>query len=346
MIDRMDTINFNTDFADTLSRQWKSQGATGIAVAPLCHLGVIGVAGPDAASFLQGQLTQDVATQKADEARLSALCQPKGRMLASFLQLRNPEASEADNIQLVVSRDIAPATARRLGMYVLRAKAKVDDVSTQYVLFGLMLRVGVELPASVARFLPGTSIAVNRTAGCTSVRMNDVHGVNRWLAIVAVDQAPDFWRECTKFAQAVGPIVWRQYELHAGVPRIEAVTQEKFVPQMVNFELIGGVNFKKGCYPGQEIVARSQYLGKLRRRMFLVHGDSECLPLPGGDVRAEAHDQAVGTVVNIEPGINGGFEALIELPHDLLDRQLQISGKSVNVIALPYAVPMETSSNA
>lgn len=233
-------------------------------VTALSDLGVIRAEGPDAASFLHGQLTQDFALLGATEARLAALCTAKGRVIASFVGIR----PQPELVLLVCSRDILAATLKRLSMYVLRAKAKLTDATEQFALYGL---AGTALAANGldATALPGQRTAIGQDISAVSLYPAD--GVPRamWIA-PAGSPAPA--------GPALDAQLWQWSEVRSGIVTVTTPVVEAFVPQMINYESVGGVNFKKGCYPGQEIVARSQFRGTLKRRTYLVQADAPSAP--------------------------------------------------------------------
>lgn len=263
-------------------------------VAPLAHLGVIRVAGEDAAQFLQGQLTQDFALLGLSEARLAAFCSAKGRMQASFYGFKRSHGE----ILLVCNRDILAATLKRLSMFVLRAKARLLDASDDYALFGLA-------GAAVDAITGGAHPAWSKTdSGAASVVfLYPADGVRRalWLAPVT-EPAPT--------GAALNESDWYWGEVRSGIAMISAPIVEAFVPQMLNYESVGGVNFKKGCYPGQEVVARSQFRGTLKRRAYLVHADA---PMAAGDEVFQAGDdsQPCGLVAQAAAAPTGGFDAIV-----------------------------------
>jgi tRNA-modifying protein YgfZ len=264
-------------------------------VSPLPHLGVVRVEGEDAARFLQGQLTQDVELMPSHEARLAAYCNPKGRMLASFVAVRRGNA----DILLVISRDILEATRKRLSMFVLRAKAKLIDASTEFALYGL---AGDAAAAAVASSEPWTRVD---SGPATVVRLYPADGQPRALWIApAGTPAPA--------GPALDPALWSWGEVRSGVATIAAPIVEAFVPQMLNYESVGGVNFKKGCYPGQEVVARSQFRGTLKRRAFLAHCPAAMQP--GQDLFHESdREQPCGTVAQAAPAPQGGWDAIVSM---------------------------------
>lgn len=264
-------------------------------VAQLDHLGVIRVQGEDAAKFLQGQLTQDFALLGPDEARLAAFCNAKGRMQASFIGWRR-----GDEILLVTSRDVLAPTLKRLSMFVLRAKAKLSDASGEYRLLGL----AGEAAAGFASALPGPWSRAD-AGPANVVRLYPADGQPRalWLA-PSGEAAPS--------GPALAQGIWQWGEVRSAVATVTAPIVEAFVPQMLNYESVGGVNFKKGCYPGQEVVARSQFRGTLKRRAYLVHSAA---PLAAGqDVFHESDlEQPCGTVAQAAANPTAGFDAIVSM---------------------------------
>jgi folate-binding protein YgfZ len=312
----------------------------------LDHLGLIAVTGADAASFLQNQLTAEVQSLGPNEARLAGLCSTKGRLLATFLCWRNESG-----FTLQIERELLAPTLKHLGRYVLRAKAKLEDVTGQFSVFGLAgNRREIALKARFEA-LPGVAWAIESGPAGTLIRVPDSVGLPRWLWIAPRgpnEPQPD---------DDGGPnladsSIWRWLEIRAGLPHVTAATQDRFVPQMINFEALGGVSFKKGCYPGQEIVARSQYLGKLKRRTTVARttGDAGATGgLAGSDVvmlDGEKAGEPVGAVVNAEASPHGGIDMLVELP--LATAALPsgiavtVSGGGaipIEVLGLPYTLP-------
>jgi folate-binding protein YgfZ len=298
----------------------------------LTHLGLMRARGADAASFLQGQLTNDVASLDARQARLAGFCSAKGRLQASFVVWQ----AAPDEFLLLCSASVLPAVMKRLSMFVLRAQCKLSDASAELPLIGA---VG----ASARRSIDDAEVWEARAAASgTVLRLPDVHGLMRCLLVGAPDAADP------APAPTLSLDAWRWLEVQSGLPTIEAATADQFVPQMLNFELIGGVDFQKGCYPGQEIVARSQYRGTLKRRMFLFDCDE---PMLAGQEVFHAADpqQPAGMVVNAAAHPAGtGSSALIEVKLAALDGAgLRLSapdGALLRRAELPYPVPTESTS--
>ncbi|MBX3635927.1 MAG: folate-binding protein YgfZ [Rubrivivax sp.] len=249
----------------------------------LTDWGLIRASGRDARSFLHGQLTQDVLHLPADRARLAGYCSAKGRLLASFVMW-----ADGDDLLLACSADLLPAALKRLSMFVLRAQCRLSDASAERPLWGLAGAVAAPALGDAAA-LPAWGRA--EVGGASTVRLPDARAgeqtVPRWLWLGA---------EPPPGLPAMDGEAWQWLEAASGVARIVAATVEQFVPQMVNLELVGGVNFQKGCYPGQEIVARSQYRGTTKRRAYVVHAAAPLLP--GQEVFDEADPgQPAGLVV-------------------------------------------------
>ncbi len=299
------------------------------AYALLDTLGLIAVTGEDAANFLHNQLTNDVEHLGLAQVQLAGYCSPKGRLLATFLMWRT-----ADAIMIQLPRAIQPAIQKRLQMFVLRAKVKLADVTDDHYIVGMIAPNIPSLPAS-----PYT--AVHDEAG-SLLRLAGSDGQPRAQWIMRRDHADaqvTLARLTSQFTE-VPAAIWELSEIHAGIPQITAATQEKFVPQMINYELIGGVNFKKGCYPGQEIVARSQYLGKLKRRMLLAQVDSIEVAA-GMEVFSSADpEQPCGMIVNAAANGPHSVSCLAEIKLAAVEAGTvhlgTADGKVLQFLALPY----------
>jgi hypothetical protein len=240
--------------------------------ARLSRYGLLAVSGADARAFLHAQLTNDIANLPHDRAALAGWCTPKGRLLASMLVVTSPQG-----FLLQLAKDLAPAIARRLAMYVLRSKVKISDESAAWAQYGV--------------WDPSVEVAgVAWDGDVVTVRVDE----GRFLRLGPADA---FALDVTRPEDA-----WTLEEIRAGRPLISAATQDKFVPQMVNFEALGAVNFQKGCYPGQEIVARAQYRGEVKRRLVRVH-------VPAGTELKPGQEYNGGVVVDSAAG-----EALAVMP--------------------------------
>jgi len=302
-------------------------------VAKLEHLGIIRVTGADAASFLQGQLTNDVALLPMNESRLAAFCSAKGRMQASFTIYKRPaiDATQTTpDIYMVCSRDILAATLKRLSMFVMRAKAKLTDVTDEYNIFGLTGNT-INLIATEAINTPATVIFY----AFTVIALHPALGQTRALCITPVgDTAPA--------GEILSAELWNLGEVHAGIATITAPIVEAFVPQMLNYESVGGVNFKKGCYPGQEVVARSQFRGTLKRRAYVVQIDAtNSQPFVSQEIFHESDaEQPCGMVAQVAANPNGVYSAIVSMQTSAADvGKLTLgsaTGANITLLPLPY----------
>lgn len=293
-------------------------------VALLDHLGILRVSGPDAGAFLHGQVSCDVASLDARSSSYGALCSPQGRMLASFLLWRSE-----DEFLMALSGDIAPAVQKQLSKYVLRSKVKVLDASGTIVLAGAAGELADRIFAGTFRDLPAKPNQVCSVPDVgTAVRLID----GRLLLAL---KAPIRDTELTDAS------VWRWRDIRSGLPLVTAVTQGQFVPQMANLELIGGVSFSKGCYTGQEVVARAQHLGKVKRRMYLAN---VAAPAQAGDAlySDDLGEQASGMVVNAEASPDGGYDILAVVHAASRERSTvhlkAPAGPVLRFLPLPYPV--------
>ena len=294
-------------------------------ITPLPHLGIIRVEGEEAAKFLQGQLTQDFVLLGLDQARLAGFLSAKGRMQASFIGFKR----SATEILLVCSADLLAPTLKRLSMFVMRAKAKLTDASADFVLCGVA----------------GDAIQ-NIAAGAHPAWAKvDFDTQNLVFLYPALDQPRALWIAPAGTPPPPGPALnldlWQWGEVMGGVATLSAPVVDAFVPQMLNFESVGGVNFKKGCYPGQEIVARSQFRGTLKRRTYVAHADAT---LAVGDEVFQAADpeQPCGTVVQVAPAPDGGFDALVSMQIAAAEagglHAVSANGPALELHPLPYAL--------
>ncbi len=310
----------------------------------LSHWGLIRAQGADAASFLHGQLTNDVAHLAPGQARLAGYCSAKGRLLASFIIWRDgPE-----DVLLACDASVVAATVKRLSMFVLRAKCKLSDATAERPLWGLMGPAAAAAAEALAPWQMRASTEPPPTGGAcaTLLRLPAALCQPRavWIGVGPGDAPPQ---------RAESPVsldAWRALEVHSALPIIEAATADRFVPQMLNYELIGGVNFQKGCYPGQEVVARSQYRGTAKRRMFLFHSAS---PAAAGDEVFHSGDpgQPAGMVVNSAPRSGGpGQVLLVEVKlaaRESGDLRLgSAQGPVLAELPMPYEVPVEAPADA
>ena len=290
-----------SDFGDLAAELVAARDAT--ILAPLPHLGLIECTGDDAKAFLQNQLTSDVNHLENNAAQHSSWCSPKGRMLASFILARVDTAYLA-----LVSADLLDFVQKRLQIYVLRSKVKIGNASSDRELIGLSGPAAEVALRDANLPTPAAPMQSASIGTITVVRLDNT----RYVLIVAKDSAASVWNALAPHATAAGTPAWQWLDVQAGIPLITEATKEAFVPQMTNLDKIGGVSFHKGCYPGQEVVARTQYLGKVKRHLYRFEALGPVAPgMPVGTADSAEHN--CGTVANAAPSPSGGLEGLAVL---------------------------------
>lgn len=317
------------DFGDAQAEL--KAAAANTVLAPLTQFGVIRATGEDAASFLHNLFSNDVQHLGRERAERCGFCSPKGRLLADFLIWR-----EGQDYLLQLSSDIQPGMLKKLGMYVLRSKVKLSDANSDIVLLGIAGTGAAAALRALGAGIPSSQYDVLRFDAGTAIRLDE----HRIQLAVHANAAVPVWNKLASLASPVGTPAWRWLEIAAGVPHITSATQEEFVPQMANLELIGGVSFTKGCYPGQEIVARTKYLGKVKRRTYRASVQSDC-PQPGTDLFSpDLADQSCGKVIEAAPSPSGGCELLASMLMSSAEagdvRVGSADGPRLSFLALPY----------
>lgn len=326
---------FNAEEALNVDKLSISQLQDGY-ICQLSDQSLIQANGDDAASFLHNQLSNDVEHLNDTQARYAAYCTPKGRMLASFLYWKVD-----GNIVLQCSASLQPALQKRLQMFVMRSKVKLEDATERFALFGLGGQAAEEFLLTQFSQLPSEiNDKISSDAGVL-IRLHDAFDTKRYQWIVSQEKFAESSAHIEKNLQKVDASIWRLGNIHAGLPQVLEQSKEQFVPQMINFELIGGVNFRKGCYPGQEIVARSQYLGKLKRRMAIATVKADTINVAMEIYSENDLGQPCGMIVNAERDFSGDFACLVEIK--LADQeQAKVhlgasDGPILTFLPLPYA---------
>jgi folate-binding protein YgfZ len=304
-------------------------------IADLSHLGLLQVGGEDAQTFLQGQVTNDMKLLTGSNAQYAGYCTPKGRMLAIFLSF-----ALQGNFYLQVNGALKDAILKRLKMYVLRSRVAIEDKSDEIIRFGV---VGTEAAIALKEHfgsVPEEHFQLLEHETATLLRLPGQ--AMRYEIFIRPEHAAELWLLLAAKCTPVGHLGWEWHEIHAGIPDIVPATQEAFVPQMLNLDAIGGISFKKGCYTGQEIVARTHYLGKIKRRTYLGQVDSTIAPQPGDAIHGADGAEPVGMVVRAAPAPNGGFDFLYEVRLESLEagpvRVQAVDGPQIQPLTLPYAL--------
>jgi len=308
--------------------------ANGNIITSLSHLGLLQISGEDAVSFLQGQVTNDVKKLDGSNSQYAGYCSPKGRLLGLFLAF-----AHADHLHLQMPVSILEPIMKRLKMYVMRSKVVITEKSADILCFGIagpnaqstLTTLFNKVPQAAQELITLDDATLLRLAGDTP----------RYQVFTHTENAERIWNALSSNCTKVGKSVWDYLEIQAGIPEIVPATQEAFVPQMVNLDSIDGINFKKGCYTGQEIVARTHYLGKVKRRTQLAHINTEEIPQAGDTIQVVGHEEAIGQIVRAAPAPNGGVDALIEIRLENLDSTDKFpvwKGKKLEFKALPYVL--------
>jgi folate-binding protein YgfZ len=290
------------------------------------HLAIIRFIGSDAQSFLHGQLTCDVKALATGKACFGGYCTPKGRLLATFLLA----AESPEHYTMILPAAIAAPIAKRLSMYVLRAKVKTGTDSAGTGIVGFAPEFATAASQSLTINMPGTPMTLAQQETTCLLRLNDGR-LLIWGPAPAIAALPEQMDSST----------WQAADIAAGLPWVTPSTQEEFVPQMVNLDLVGGLSYQKGCYPGQEIVARTHYLGRLKQRLFRARVNAA---VQSGDklFSEDMGEQASGMILNAVSDNQGGSDVLAVLRLDSLQQTVyhagNLSGPALTLDTLPYEV--------
>lgn len=310
----------------------------GDVVCDLSHRGLLEVRGKDAQSFLQGQFGNDIREVTETRSQLSSYSNAKGRAYAVFRIMRDRDAYLLDmNVELLET------VRKRLSMFVLRADVVIENAEDSRIRFGLS---GPTAEKQLTDTLGGFPADVNEVLGLKGISVVRVPQMThpRFEFAGEIDACQALWNDLNVHSAPVGPEGWRLLDILAGVPTIHAETSEAFVPQMINLHALHGISFKKGCYPGQEVVARMHYLGKLKRRMFRLAIECQERPLPGSPVFRSGGDpgQPDGEIVDAMLHPDGLYAALAVLQIAAAEQPLRWGspdGSVAHVIPLPYTIP-------
>ena len=310
----------------------------GTVIAALSHYSIITASGDDASDFLQNQLSNDIKQVDDTHSQLSSYCSPKGRMLASFriFKFKN-------QIQLRLPVDTLEATLKRLNMFIMRSQVTLEDNSHTLAGFGICGNEADSILSNAGLTAPENMDGVSQQNGLCIIRIPGTHP--RFEIYGEPAELIKLWDKCAVQATPVGADVWSLQDIWTGLPDITINTVEAFVPQMTNLHAINGISFKKGCYPGQEVVARMHYLGKLKRCMYRAHIDTELAPHAGDNLYSSGSEDSVGKIVTAVPAPQGGVDALAVLQIAQVEQHSVYLGSKEGVklefIDLPYEVPLE-----
>ena len=301
------------------------------ALTALLSHGMIQASGQDAEAFLQGQLSNDLERISASRAEPAAYCTPKGRVLATPLLWRTD-----GGYALGLPREMCEPVRRRLQMYVLRSKVTLSDLSDRMAVLGLAGPGAMELAHELLGFALSAPYQADSSGGLTAIALPG----DRVQVIGEPASVIDAWDRLSGGCSLAGEPIWTAHAIAAGVPTVTSATQEQFTPHMLNLDLTGAVSFSKGCYTGQEIVARTQYLGQVKRRLLRFTTTARAEPAAA----VYAQGQPVGTVVNAAPSASGGWELLAVVAAQMAHGPgatltLGADGPPLRPLPLPYELP-------
>jgi folate-binding protein YgfZ len=304
----------------------------------LSHYGLIRYSGDDAQTFLQSQLSCDIREINHQQAQYGSYCTPQGRVLATFLLWQ-----QGNDYLMQLPIGLAASIQKRLALYVLRTKVQFTTVNDT------LIRIGIAGQNAAALIEEITESPRNSDESLQVAHHEKISILyfsrQRMELITTAENAPPLWERLAQYAKLVDTNYWDWLNIQCAIPVILPETQEAFLPQMINLDAIGGVSFKKGCYPGQEIVARTQYLGKLKRRMFLAHIDTT-VAIKTGDAlySIDMNNQSSGNIVNVAPSPHGGFDVLAVIQQSSIDtceiHWQSLQGPILEIKQLPYSLPV------
>lgn len=301
-------------------------------ISPLSHYGLLAIDGPDTAKFLQGQTICDLKQVDETHSRPGGCCTVKGRLYSSFhiAQISN------EHYRLRIRKDIIEDTQQRLAKYIVFSKAEQRQLSESHLVIGLK---GAQSKTNLETVFGGCPEHVNDSLaiGDTIIVCSSENHYECWLT---VDNAKQSWQALAKGLNLVDSNAWELITIGNGNAEITALTQEMFIPQMLNYQITGAVSFTKGCYTGQEIVARMQYKGKLKRRLYRV-GFTTNQPVQAGDEITTEQAKSIGNLVNIARRDDQYMEALAVITCDQISNNnlsLAKSQANLEILSLPYAI--------
>ncbi len=301
-------------------------------LATLTNKQLLLVKGPDAGKFLQGQVTCDVKELNEPVTRLGAQCNPKGRILLSFraLQMNN------ETIALRLPASMMESAQKTLGKYIVFSKAKLQDGGNDFALFGLFGDSAAAVASTFFQQLPTTYEGWIEKDGSYLIQL----AANRFECWVATATVGSFLDAIEKQTQKVSADEWQLLDIAAGIGEVYPESYELFTPQELNYQLVNGINFRKGCYTGQEIVARLHYRGKLKRHMYRFEYKNDQIPPPGTTIINSLSGQNAGTVVMAALNQQGKIELLASLLDEQIDQaKVESATEKLSQLSLPYAIP-------
>lgn len=302
--------------------------ANGNILTDLSHQGLLKLTGDDTTQFLQGQVTNDVRFLENNRSQFAGYCNPKGRLLALFFAFKHQGA-----VHLSLDSALLESIQKRLTMYVMRAKVKIENVSdtVRIGVAGVDAQTNLKTIFNVLPMAPHDTVTHEET---TIIRLPYINPA--FEIVTTASAAINIWQTLSTSHIAVGKFAWDWLATQSAIPEITANTKEAFVPQMINLDALDGINYKKGCYTGQEIVARTHYLGKVKRRTLLAHMATNESPT-AGDIILDDAEQNIGQIVRVCPSLEQGFDVLFECRLESVENSQLFCNKVVLTLKkMPY----------
>ena len=323
----------------TMKQQWQdflktqlAQASSENAIFDLSHLGLLQLSGEDHLDFIQKQVTNDINLLDGHNAQFTGYCSPKGRLLALFLAF-----SHYDHLHLQLNGELTETILKRLKMYVMRAKVTIEDMSESIIRIGVAGEKSNQVLADIFEKIPVKPYQLVSLEKGAILRLGG--DIPRYIVYSNIDNISNIWQILGQTHTYVDKNYWELLEIEAGIPEIFPTTQEAFVPQMINLDAFNAINYKKGCYTGQEIIARTHYLGKVKRRTLLAELVSEITPKIGDDVFGKVGTEAVGKIVRIAQVNANVFKMLVEARLENFETGVIFwQDKPLQFKALPYSV--------
>ena len=310
----------------------------------LSQFGTLVIAGDDAASFMQGQFTNDVDMVNEDSSQLNGFCNRKGRMLANFRLFKYQ-----GNYFASIKNDLIELSIQHLESYILRSQVALQDVSEQLIHIGVSGDKAAELLSPFIGNISKEIDSVSHNEDYIAIRVAGLQP--RYEIFCSVEHAKTLWQKLSTQTDIVNSSVWDYQDIQAGIPFIDSHTSGEFIPQMANMELINGVSFTKGCFTGQEIVARTHYLGKQKRRTYRIKIVSDTKPKAGDQLVTETStdNQYTGTLITIYPTANNEYEALAVIQIKSAEEgklKLKNTDSNISLLELPYSLENKDESTS
>lgn len=316
--------------ANTLDEMEMALGDSGI-ICPLARLGMLQVSGSDALTFLQNQLTQDVTRLDGSRSVLAAWCNAKGRARAVFRVVPTE-----DGAILLADAQLLEALRPTLQMFILRAQVTLTPLSPEAGAMGMAGPTAERLLTEAAGSLPDRPDGLSRAGDLQIVALPGPQGL-RYLVMAPADQLAALRARFRDALTEGDEAFWLLQSIRAGIPALTRAVSETVIPTMLNLEPLNGISFEKGCYPGQEVIARMHYRGQLKRRLYRA-SLADDPPAPGTTVE-DADGQEAGVIINAAPASGGGSEVLAVLRIEKTDQPLAVDDRALTLLDLPYTPP-------